>query len=107
MLHAGQRDTLIIVERATVTENGLGEEVSTWAEFTRGYAVRRWGSGAERLERAQLRGAQGATFTVLVTPEMANVTLGDRINDGGTIWNIAARADISRHEIAFTVERVV
>lgn len=106
--HSGQRDTLIVIERSTATTDDLGQDVETWAEFTRGYAAQRWGSGSERLAVAQTQAEQGCTFTVLTTAAMVAVTPGDRIlAPNGQRWNIVAIATIGRHEVAFTVTRNV
>lgn len=107
MLHAGQRQDLVIVERETITSNGLNEQVSSWARYARGYARVSWGSGSERIEAARQAAVQAATFTVLATTKMRSVTPADRLVHAGVPWNIVAVSLIGREEVALTCQRKV
>lgn len=103
--HAGQRDTLVIIQRATVTRGSLNGKNKSWAEHGRAYAAVRYGSGRERLEAATMGSEQGATFTVRSTEAMRQVTIADRLLEAGDVWNIVAVAPIGRGMIQFTCQR--
>lgn len=107
MITTSQRDTRISVERKTVVRDSHNEETATWAVHAPAYAAVRWGTGAERIEAAQVAGNQSATFIVNSTAKMREVTIEDRIVLRGDAWNIEAVATPVRGEIHFTASRSV
>lgn len=90
MIGAGQRDTRVIFERATVVEDehgSLGEPV--WKEFCRAWAFVLYGSGAERREAAQKASSQAATLTVLANSQTTALKTTDRARFAGGVWDIS------------------
>jgi head-tail adaptor len=87
---AGARDTLIAFDRATVTQDAAGEEVSTWASLGEEWSFVNWGRGDERRQAAMEQGEQAATFTVLSNPMTDAVGLKDRIVLDGAAYDITS-----------------
>lgn len=102
---AGKRDRKIAIERASVTTDDYGTEVSTWSAWCSPFAAVRYGTSAERREAAVEVGSQAATFRVLATTKTKAVTKGDRISFDGSAWDIEGIAPIGRTEIEFTAVR--
>ena len=107
MISAGKRDQLITIERATAGEDAYGEETLTWAEFTKEWSAVFWGRGNERREAAREQGQQPATFQVLANLDTLAVTIEDRINLDGEIFDIAGIAPVGRGVIEFTGVRAL
>lgn len=106
-LAAGRRDRRITFERAETTQDGYGEEVSTWVLLGRAFAVVSWGAGSERRAAAQEQGSQAGTFRVLATDMTRGVTLKDRLTLSGEVWDLTSIAPIGRNEIEFTAVRAL
>lgn len=107
MSPAGKRDTKIVYERATVSQDGYGEEVSIWSAWCSPFASVRFGTSAERRQSASEAGSQAATFRVLASAKTRDVTVRDRISFAGSAWDIEGIAPIGRTEIEFTAVRAV
>ena len=105
MTPAGERDKIVAVERATVTEDAHGGEVPTWAPYCRERAKVRYGTGQEARAAAQEQASQVATVTVPANSATRGITPKDRaVFDGGD-WNIVAAEPIGRAEVRLTVRR--
>lgn len=107
MISAGKRDHIITIERATAGQDAHGEEVSTWAVFTTEWAAVFWGRGSERRQAAMEQGQQPATFQVLANLDTLAVTLRDRVNLDGAIFDIAGIAPVGSGLVEFTGVRAL
>lgn len=106
MTTTGERDRLILFERATVSTDDYGGETETWAEYAKAFAKVLFGSGQERREAAQERAEQAATFKCGWNPTVAGVALTDRIQFDGAAWDITSRVPARLNkEIHFTAVR--
>lgn len=97
MTDPGQRDHLVIIQRATTTDDDYGTEVRTWHEYARGYARVRYGSAQERREAAQENAAQTATFEFDWNPTVAATRPRDRLYVFSTVWDVIS-APIIGHQ---------
>jgi hypothetical protein len=106
MIPAGQRDKLIIINRATVTVDNYGGAIpGTTAEFTRAMARVRFGTAQEKREAAQESAIQSATFECVSTTKLRQVEMTDTISFDGSSWNITEDAELDRQTIRFTATR--
>lgn len=87
-MRAGERDELVIIQRATSISDAYGEPIQTWAEFVKTWAAILHGRGEERRQAGMEEGVQPATFQMLSTPSTRAITLRDRIIAQGVIWDI-------------------
>lgn len=102
----GQRDRLVTFERGTVTTDDYGGETASWATYAQAWARVRFGSGQERREAAQEAGVQAATFEVLWSPTLDDISITDRIQFDGAAWDITNRAPVGLNsELHFTATR--
>ncbi len=101
-MNAGERDRLISIERAAITQDGFGEEIETWAEAFKEWARPFYGRGNERREAAADRSEMPITFSVLLNSNSRTITARDRIRFDGLIWNIEGVAPVTRGEVEIT-----
>ena len=89
-MSAGRRYDLITLQRDTPTQDGAGEEVSSWAELTVEWAAIYYGRGDERRQAAAEQGIQSANFVVPDNAATRSARLKDRIviNDTGKVWDV-------------------
>lgn len=106
-MDAGERDQLIIFERATVVADDYGGETPTWATYAAAWAQVRRGTGQERREASQETGAQAATFVTDWNPTLDAVQITDRILYRGDDWDVTDVAPDGNKEIQFTATRSV
>lgn len=85
---AGQRDTRVVFEAATVSTDAHGEDSEAWAEFAVEWAQVFWGRGDERRAAAVERGSQAATLQVLANDRTRALTVRHRVTFGGSTWDI-------------------
>ncbi|MFN6934938.1 MAG: head-tail adaptor protein [Tsuneonella sp.] len=104
---AGRRDTLLTLQRYTVTQDDYGEEQPTWADIGTEWAAIYWGRGDERRQAAMEQGTQAATFNMLSNTLTRSLTLRDRISgEAGTFDIVGVAPDTpKRGEIEFTATR--
>lgn len=91
-MSAGNRDQLITIQRATTTTDDYGAEVPTWATYAIEWAAVFFGRGDERRAAAVEQGSQAATFQVLSNSKTLGVTLKDRIQHLGSVWDVKSIA---------------
>lgn len=106
---AGRRDQLITLERATVTQDGYGEEVEAWASIGNEWAAVYYGRGDERRQAAMEQGWQPATFNMLANDRTRGLTLKDRLTLNGAVFDIEGIAPDTpkRGQIEITAVRGV
>lgn len=102
---ASERTELIVIERATVTEDDYGGEESTWDTYATRRARVRFGTAQEKREAAQEGGTQTATFECVRSAVLDDVTLKDRISYLGSTWDISETAPLDKATIRFTGSR--
>ena len=107
MPSASQRTELIVFQRATVTTNDYGEEISTWTDYATRRARVRFGTAQEKREAAQESASQVATFECVRSAALDAVTLGDRISSLSSALDITEQAPLDRATIRFTGVRLV
>lgn len=101
----GEFDRLITIQRAAVTADDYGGEVSVWAAVEQAWAKVRFGLAGEQRNAAQEGGLQAATFEVVPTAALLAVTLKDRIQFDGSDWDITEKAPLERKRLRFTATR--
>jgi head-tail adaptor len=79
-MSATQRTELIVIQRATATEDEHGGQTLTWATYATLRASVRFGTAQEKREAAQEGGIQTATFECIRSSTTEAVTLKDRIS---------------------------
>ena len=104
---AGQRSELIVIERATASEDEYGNPVLTWGTHATRRARVRFGTAQEKREAAQEGGVQSATFECISSSTLRSVTLKDRISYIGSSWDITETAPLDRKTIRFTATRTL
>lgn len=105
MTRIGERNQLVTFQRATVTTDDYGGEVSTWADFAQAWVQVRRGTGQERREASQEAASQTATFVADWNPTLDQITVTDRIQYRGDDWDIVDCAPDGTKEIQFTAVR--
>lgn len=90
MTDPGQRDHLVLIQRAISSSDDYGGETKTWHELARGYARVRYGTSEERRQAAQENAAQVATFEFDWNPTVAGTRPTDRLYVFGTVWDVAS-----------------
>jgi len=104
-MNASDRTELIVIQRATTTENEYGEQVPSWATYATRRARVRFGTAQERREAAQEGGLQSATFECERSSTLDAVTLKDRISYLSSFWDLSEVAPLDRKTIRFTGAR--
>jgi head-tail adaptor len=90
----GRRDRKIVIERDMGTAaNALNEAVPVWTSWKTVWAEKVEARGAEMLAFDRKVNSRIATFKC---PFIEGLTPTDRVNEGGTIWNIIAQSEIGR-----------
>jgi head-tail adaptor len=107
MPSASQRTELIVFERATISEDGYGQAIETWATYATRRARVRFGTAQEKREAAQEGGVQSATFECERSSTLDSVTLKDRISYLSSSWDLTEIAPLDRKTIRFTGTRTV
>ena len=85
---AGQRNTLVTIQRPTTVEDDYGEPIITWSAIGKVWATVIYGRGDERRQAAMEQGEQPATFQLVAGTLTRGLTLRDRLLAKGTVWNI-------------------
>lgn len=105
-MSAGKRDKRVSIERATTTVNDYNEPVPTWSELTKRWTAIYFGKGSERRQAAMEQGSQTASFVMLSDSITRTITLEDRLNWGGSLWDIVSVLPVNRAEIEITATRL-
>jgi head-tail adaptor len=87
---AGRRYVKIHLQRATVTQDGAGEETPVWADTSEEWAAVFYGRGDERRQAAMEQGQQAATFQVPSNAATRATRLKDRLvfDETGAVWDV-------------------
>lgn len=106
-MSATRRTELIVIERATATEDDYGNPVFTWGTYATRRARVRFGTAMEKREAAQEGGVQAATFECVSSSTLRAVTLKDRISYLSSKWDITETAPLDTKTIRFTATRTL
>ena len=101
VLPAGKRDRRIKIERYTVAQNGLGEEIETWAELATVWASKKDVSDRERMQAQEVSAEITTRFVILYSTDVNDVNPKDRIEhpvSSGTYYDIYGVKEIGRRE---------
>jgi len=103
-MKAGKADRQIVIERATVTTNTMGDEIPTWGTICTLWAEINYGRGDERRQAAQENSTLAATFRVRANQTTLGVTTKDRIQFNGP-WDVTSVAPYNRDAVDITATR--
>jgi SPP1 family predicted phage head-tail adaptor len=94
----------ISIEAPTLTQNGYGEPVETWAEYAAVWAAREDLAGREAFLAQQVRAEITTRFRLRFLP---GVTAHMRVRSDGVLYSIASSADPdgSRRELHLMTSR--
>lgn len=90
-MKASGRNWLLTIERKSVVQNSLGEDVETWNQLAQPYASKVDIRDGERIAAAEVSAAITTRFGVLWSPQYSDLNPSDRlICDGRTydIWGV-------------------
>jgi len=107
MPSASERTELIVIQRATPTEDEHGGQTFVWTNYATRRARVRFGTAQEGRQAAQESGAQSATFECERSSTLDSVTLKDRISYLSSVWDVVENAPLDRKTIRFTGTRVI
>lgn len=107
MATASQRKWLIVIERATASEDESGGQTLTWTTYATRRVRVQFGTGEEKRLAAQEGGLQSTSFYCERSAVLDAVTLKDRIVFLGSNWDITETAPLDRAEIRFTATRTL
>lgn len=107
MPSATQRTELIVIERATPTEDEHGGQTLVWATYATRRARVRFGTAQEGREAAKESGIQTATFECVRSSTLNSVTLKDRISYLGSFWDLTEISPLDTSTIRFTATRTL
>ena len=98
----GKSDRRITIQRATVTTNGYGEPVSSWATHITVWAELLKQSGlAERIQNDQDSATKVLSFKVRRSTDSLGVTTEDRIVYDSLTYDIHGIEEVGRTELIF------
>lgn len=89
-MRTGKLNTLVIIEKSTATVDSYGDEVITWAEFTKAWAEIKTNSGKEFMNAKEIN---SSVEKLLKIRYVSGITPGMRVNDGGNYYNILSSFD--------------
>lgn len=94
-MRAGKLDRRVKLQRYTVTQNTLGEEVQTWVDVATVWAGRRDLRGTERYAAQQMVAKTTVIYTIRYR---AGLTPLNRLIDGSDVYDIQAALQVGRKE---------
>jgi len=106
-MSASERTELIVIERATNSEDSYGQAIPSWSAYATRRAYVRFGGAQEKREAAEEGGTQAATFECVRSSTLEAVTLKDRISYLGSVWDLTEVAPLDRQTIRFTATRAL
>lgn len=85
----GKLDRRIVIERATVTRDGYGQQIETWSTHMTIWAGREDLSDGERVSNARINSSLASRFVVRYSAASSGILPTDRIHYDGARWNIS------------------
>lgn len=95
---AGKLDRRIRLERATVTQNDLGEEIPTWGLLATVWASKRDVSDGERIAAAEVSAEITTRFQIRWDSSWSDLNPRDRLVVDARIYGISGVKEIGRRE---------
>lgn len=95
---AGRLDRRIVIERATYTQNAMGEQVPSWSTLATVSAEATPLSDGERIRAAEVSAEISMRFVIRWSPLVEDVNPKDRVSYGGRLWNLWGVKEIGRRE---------
>lgn len=92
----GELDKLITIEKATVSQDGRGEETETWTTYTKAWAKIVPVRGREYFEA---HGERGLADTRIIMRYVSGVTRSMRVSWSGRIYDIQHPLNIEEQNI--------
>lgn len=91
-------DRRITIQRKSVTQNGLGEEIETWSDLVTVWASRRRASARETLAAAEVTAAITDVFEIRYGSLWSDLSPLDRLTFEGREYDIASVDEIDRRD---------
>lgn len=95
-MFAGKLDRRIFIDRPTVTQNTLGEEITVWVQAARVWASWRRASARETLAGAEIAATVSDIFEIRYSSQVADVEPKWRLTYEGTEYDIETVDEIGR-----------
>lgn len=97
-LAAGKLDRRIILDRPTVTQNSLGEEVTVWVQLARVWASWRRASSNETLAGAEIEASVSDVFEIRYSSQVFDLNPKCRLTYANREYDIVTVDEIGRRE---------
>lgn len=101
VFRAGKLDRRIKIERYTVAQNSLGEEIETWGELDTVWSAVKPISDGERIEAQQVNAQITTRFIIRYSSDVSDINPKDRIEypvSSGTYYDIFGVKELGRRE---------
>lgn len=85
---AGTMDRRVVIERATVIEDGYGAETQSWSLLIECAASRSDVKDFERMSSDRITATLSARFVIRSTPVTRQITAQDRLLHDGHVWEL-------------------
>lgn len=95
---AGNLDRTIFLDRPVVTQNGLGEEITTWVQIARRRASWRRATSNETLASAEIAATVTDIFEIRWSADTADLDAKCQLTYGQRIYDIVSVEEIGRRE---------
>jgi SPP1 family predicted phage head-tail adaptor len=97
-MQAGKMDRHVFIDRPTVTQNTLGEEITVWVQAARVWASWRRASSNETLAGAEIAASVSDVFEIRYSSQVADVEPKWRLTYQGTEYDIVTVDEVGRRE---------
>ena len=97
-MQEGELDRHIFLDRPTVTQNDLGEEITVWAQIARVWASWRRASSNETLASAEIAASVSDVFEIRYSSQVADLDPKCRLTYRGIEYDIVSVDEIGRRE---------
>lgn len=96
---AGKRDRVLTIQRSTrVQDVGSGEWIDTWGTLATVWTSKKDTSDGERMRAAELSAEISTRFVIEWSAALAGVTVEDRVECEGRVYNIYSVKEIGTRE---------
>ncbi len=98
MKPAGRYDRIIVIQRASLVDDGFTRKAGNWADVARLFARREDASDGERIRVQQLGAELTTRFAVRWSSVTAGIRASDRILHEGLTFAIVGLKEVGRRE---------
>lgn len=97
-MDAGKLDRRVVIQQRSVTEDGFGGAIDSWATMVTVWAEYKPGTGGERrVAAAQEQGQMPAMFNIRYSSDVSGIgPQSHRLSFDGAVWDIESVAEIGR-----------